>query len=73
MFAIAYAVLLCFNEDPCKATYDQDIMQEELLKSFEEMDIVRYKANVVTINNSKRPNILYEVDVLSALLLSQAR
>ena len=69
MFAIAFAVLLCFNEDPCKATYDQ----EELLKSFEEMDIVRYKANVVTINNSKRPNILYEVDVLSALLLSQAR
>ena len=48
-------------------------MKEELLKSFEEMDIVRYKANVVTINNSKRPNILYEVDVLSALLLSQAR
>ena len=25
LFAIAYAVLLCFNEDPCKATYDQDI------------------------------------------------
>lgn len=60
LFAIAYAVLLCFNEDPCKATYDQDIMRDELIKSFEDMDIVRYKNNVVTIDNSKRPKILYE-------------
>ena len=35
-------------------------MHEELLKSFEQMDIVRYKTNVVTIDNSKRPKILYE-------------
>ncbi|XP_078363679.1 uncharacterized protein LOC144647853 [Oculina patagonica] len=52
--------MLCFNEDPCKATYDQDVMREELVKSFEEMDIVRYKTNVVTNDNSKQPKILYE-------------
>lgn len=60
LFAIAYAVMLCFNEDPCKATYNQDIMREALVKSFEKMDIVSYKTNVVTIDNSKRPKILYE-------------
>jgi len=35
-------------------------MREELIKSFEDMDIVRYKNNVVTIDNSKRPKVLYE-------------
>ena len=60
LFAIAFAVMLCFNEDPCKATYDQNIMRRELVTSFEAMDFEKYKTSMATRDNSKQPKVLYE-------------
>ena len=60
LFAIAFAVMLCFNEDPCKATYDQNIMRRDLVASFEATDIEKYKTSVATLDNCKQPKVLYE-------------
>ena len=59
LFAIAYAALLCMNNDPVKASINQGILRGELVESFENMDIKRFLRNVTTMDNSKIPKVLY--------------
>ena len=60
LFAIAYAALLCADQDPAKAVINQNIMRQELLHSLLDMDITRFVNNVTKKDEAKVPTILYQ-------------
>ena len=53
LFAIAFAAMLAFNQDPVQAVINQSVMCRELLESFKEMNKKRFVTNVVTVNEKK--------------------
>ena len=54
LFAIAFAAMLSFNQDPVQAVINQSVMRRELLESFEEMNMKRFVTNVVTVDEKKK-------------------
>ena len=54
LFAIAFAAMLAFNQDPVQAVINQSVMRRELLESFEEMNMKRFVTNVVTVDEKKK-------------------
>ena len=60
LFAIAYAALLCADQDPAKTVINQNIMRQELLHSLLDTDITRFVNNVTKIDEAKVPTILYQ-------------
>ena len=60
LFAIAYAALLCIDQDPAKAVINQNIMLQELMQSLQDTDITRFVNNVTKIDESKVQKIRYQ-------------
>ena len=63
LFAIAFATLLCVGRDPAKERFDQKIMRQELLKSFEEEDMALFVNKTCSTSKQEDPKILYEFQV----------
>ena len=59
LFAIAFATLLCVGRDPVKERFNQQIMCEELLKSFEE-DMTLFVGKACSTSHKKDTEILDE-------------
>lgn len=60
LFVIAFATLLCVGRDPAKERFNQQIMREELLKSFEEEDMALFVEKACSTSHKKDTEILYE-------------
>ena len=60
LFAIAFATLLCVGRDPAKERFDQKIMREELLQSFEKQDMALFVEKACSTSRKEDPEILYE-------------
>jgi len=60
LFAIAFAAMLSFNQDPVQAVINQEsVMRRELLESFQEMNMKRFVTNVVIVDEKKKRKALY--------------
>lgn len=53
LIAIAFAAMLSFNQDPGQAVIKQSVMHRELSESFQEMNMKRFVANVVIVDEKK--------------------
>ena len=59
LFAIAFAAILSFNQDPVQAVINQSVIRCELLESFQEMNMKRFVTNVVIVDEKKKRKALY--------------
>lgn len=60
LFAIAFAAVVCLGKQPSFASYKQELMRKELIRTFENKDILTYVSNAVTFDVRDNASVLFE-------------